>query len=186
MAVFSLKRKEYAAGCHIDLSPTLSQMDSIPHGDLLANFFKLLPMSARMQKISKWLAVVIIAGAVLWFGILPRVFGPVIRDTPMMREISRLHEICTKLVYYAEEHHSLAPDNAIGKSLDSLVSSNVISADDVSYIRDHQIEFRGFNPAKISADIAVFETVFTNTRIPRRIVGYSDGHVETYDLQKRQ
>jgi hypothetical protein len=145
-------------------------------------------MNAPAKKVAQWLIVVVIAGVVMWFGILPHVLysGPVIRNTPMMLEVSRMHEICTKLVFYADEHHSSAPGNTIGKSVGSLVAAGIISADDATYIREHQIEFRGFDPTKIGADIPVLETVFTYTQTPHRIVGYTDGSVVVYDLHKAQ
>ena len=112
--------------------------------------------------------------------------GPVVRDTPLIREISGMHQICTKLRYYADEHHTFPTGDATGKSVDSLVESGILSPDDAAYIREHHIEFHGFDPSRIADDITVLETVFTNTRSPRRIVGYSDGHVVAYDLHKTQ
>jgi hypothetical protein len=67
----------------------------------------------------------------------------------------------------------------LGKSVDELVAASILSVDDVAYIRKHQISFRGFDPNQISATVPVLETMFTNTGTPRRIVGYSDGHVES-------
>ena len=69
---------------------------------------------------------------------------------------------------------------------DELAAAGVLSADDVSYIRDHHVEFRGFDPGRIGGDVPVLERLFTNTSTPRRIVGYSDGSTVAYDLHKAQ
>ena len=124
----------------------------------------------------------------MWFGVLPRILysGPVFRDTPFTREYARIHEICAKLASYSYDHKAFPDGEATGRSIDGLLAAGIISADDAAYIRDHGIQFRGFDPARIGADIAVFETVFTNTTSPRHIVGYSDGSTVWYDLDKRR
>ena len=103
-----------------------------------------------------------------------------------MREISGMHQICTKLRYYADEHHTFPAGEATGKSVDSLVESGILSSNDAAYIHEHPITFHGFDPSRIGSDITVLDTVFTNTKTPRRIVGYSDGSVVTYDLHRTQ
>ena len=95
-----------------------------------------------------------------------------------------MHQIGTKLRNYADEHQTLPGAEQTGKSLDSLVAVGILSLDDAAFIREHHIDFRGFDPSRIASDIVVMETVFMNTKIPRRIVGYSDGSVVTYDLHK--
>jgi len=101
----------------------------------------------------------------------------------MMREISAMYHICTKLRHYADEHHAFPSGSASGKSVDSLVAAGILSVDDAVYMREYQIEFRGFDPSRIGPDIVVMETVFRNTKTPCRIVGYSDGSVVRYDLK---
>lgn len=139
-------------------------------------------MSAPVRIIVVCLVLAGLIGLVALF--LPS--GPVAKDTPLMREISAMHQIGTKLRYYADEHQTLPGGEKTGKSVDLLVTSGVLSLDDATYIREHHIEFRGFDPSRIGSDIVVMETIFTNTKTPRRIVGYSDGSVVTYELQTRQ
>ena len=110
--------------------------------------------------------------------------GPVARDTPFMREYARIHEICGKLTIYAQGNPSLSPTNISRMGIDDLAAAGILSRDDAEYIKEHVVQFRGFDPARIGADIPVFETVFTNMRVPRRIVGYSDGHVVWRDLKE--
>jgi hypothetical protein len=130
-------------------------------------------------------AITIIAvGCLLYSGILHS--GSTVRDTPLMRELSRIHELSGKLTFYADEHSAFAEGEKTGKSVEGLVAAGILSPEDAAYIHDNHIEFRGFDPAKIGADIAVFVTIFTNTSLPRRIVGYSDGSTVMYDLGKTQ
>lgn len=104
-------------------------------------------------------------------------------DTPLMREYSRIYQICVKLRYYAGEHYTFPDGTKTNKSIDGLVAVGALSTDDAAYIRDHQIEYHGFD-LSYDADTPVFETIFTNTRSPRRIVGFSDGHVTMQNLDK--
>jgi hypothetical protein len=140
-----------------------------------------------MQKFAVGFVVLVALASLTWFVILPHILysGPVARNTPLMQEIAGMHDICTKLDYYAEEHHTL-PGADTGKTLDSLVAAGILSEQDGGYLRDHHIEFRGFDPAGVGPDVVVLETVFTNTRSPRRIIGYADGHVVTKDLEIRK
>ena len=142
--------------------------------------------AALSQRIAVGLVGLIIATVIIRFAVLPHVLysGPVVRDTPLMREISSIHQICIKLRGYADEHPSFPSGTATGKRVDSLVTAGILSADDGAYINLHHIEFKGFDPSRISPDIAVVEVIFTNTEKPRRILGYSDGSVVTYDLHK--
>jgi hypothetical protein len=98
-----------------------------------------------------------------------------------MREYARIHEICGKLTIYAQENSSLPATNVSRMGVADLAAAGILSREDAAYIKDHDIQFRGFNPARIGAEIPVLETVFTNMRVPRRIVGYSDGHVVSRD-----
>jgi hypothetical protein len=129
-------------------------------------------MSATVRKVTVSLIVVISLVVAVCALILPS--EPVARDTPFMREYARIHVLCGKLL----------SGGAAGKSIDGLLAAGILSVDDATYIRDHHIQFHGFDPARIGADIAVFETICTNTTPPRRIVGYSDGSTVSYDLNK--
>jgi hypothetical protein len=131
-------------------------------------------MSARGQ----WLWGAAMAAVMLTYiyDMLPSRSAP---NTPFFREYKRVHDICSKLRVYADANPSSAATNMLGKSVDELAAAGILSADDVAYIRKHQISFMGFDPNQISATVPVLETMFTNTGTPRRIVGYSDGHVES-------
>ena len=137
-----------------------------------------------MRKVTIWLVLVIILGFVAYAVLVPS--GPVIRDTPFMREYSRIHQICSKLTLYAQEHPGSTGGSVSRMTADELAAAGILSLDDVSYIRDHHIEFRGFDPSRIGGDVPVLERLFTNTSTPRRIVGYSDGSTVAYDLHKSQ
>ena len=114
--------------------------------------------------------------------------GPISRtvDTPLMREYSRIHELCGKLWHYANDH-SAFPDGAkTNNSIEGLVAIGILSADDQAYIHDHQITYHGFDLSHIAANVPVFETIFTNTSSPRRIIGFSDGSATMQNLDKIQ
>ncbi len=125
-------------------------------------------MNASARKITHWL-IFVICVVVAVYALLPS--GPVIRDTPFIREYREFMS-CTVPVTQCED------------SIDGLLANGVLSADDATYIREHHIQFHGFNPARIGADVAVFETICTNTTPPRRIVGYSDGSTVCDDVLK--
>ena len=140
-------------------------------------------MATPLKRAGIWLVVTAVIVLIIGFLILPR--SPVVKDTPMIREISAMHQIGTKLRYYADEHQTLPGGEQTGKSPDSLVAAGILSLDDATYIREHHIEFRGFDPSRIGSDIIVMETVITNAdKVPCRIVGYSDGSVVRYDLHQ--
>ena len=140
-------------------------------------------MSTPLNKFGIWFVILAVVVLVVCF--FPQIRSPVVKDTPMLREISAMHDIGTKLRCYADEHQTLPGGEQIGKSPDSLVAAGILSLDDATYIREHHIEFRGFDPSRIGSNIIVMETVITNTdKIPCRIAGYSDGSVVRYDLHK--
>ena len=136
-----------------------------------------------IRKIVISILVAVLAVAVLAFIFLSR---PVSRtvDTPLMREYSRIHQICTKLRYYADEHSTLPDGVTTNASVDGLTAVGVLSAEDVAYIREHQIAYHGFDLSNMAADVPVFTATFTNTKLPRRITAYSDGHVAMEELDK--
>jgi len=105
------------------------------------------------------------------------------KDTPLMRVYSRLHQTCGKLRHYADEHSTFPGGAPTNGSIDTLVVSGILSADDEAFLRDHQVEYHGFDLSRIAADVPVFEMVFTNTKIPRHIISYSDGHTIMLDLE---
>jgi hypothetical protein len=140
-------------------------------------------MTARVKRFAVWPVPAIIIGVLACALLLPS--GPVIRDTPFMRELSRIHQICSKIGLYAQEHPASSEGNMSNMNVDDLAAASILSSDDATYIRDHHIQFRGY-PSRIAGDVPVLETIYTNTRIPRRIVGYSDGSTVSYDLRRTQ
>jgi hypothetical protein len=133
-------------------------------------------MGPRLQRTVLWSLLGAIGIWVIWFELWPR---SVLYDTPFMRELSRIHEIGGNITaYYTNK--ALA-----GGDIDGLLASKVISPDDAAYIRDHRIQFYGFDPARIAGDIPVFETICTNTSPPRRIIGYSDGSTSWHYAEKK-
>jgi hypothetical protein len=103
--------------------------------------------------------------------------GPV--DSPFVRQISAMQHICTKLRDFEYDHPVLKPEDMAGRSLTDYVALGVLSPQDVTYIRDHGIQFHGFDPKKIGGDVPVLEAAYGRFR--KRMVGYSDASVVTYD-----
>ena len=81
-----------------------------------------------------------------------------------MREYSRMHMLVTEVIT------SYTNKPVAGGNIDGLLASGAISADDATYLREHQVQFYGFDPVHNGADVRVFETICTNTKPPRRIV----------------
>ena len=95
----------------------------------------------------------------------------------------------------APSRHLLAPETApqparslfsplqpISLAFEAFVAAGILSTNDEAYIREHGIEFHGFDGTRTGADVAVFETVCNRTKPPRRITGYADGHAEYREL----
>ena len=120
-------------------------------------------------------------GLILW-QVMPSLFysGPVIRDTPFMREYNQVYRLTGKLVR-SELAPPKGPDS---KRIEALVATGVLSTNDAAYIRAHGIEFYGFDGTRTGADVPVFEAVCRNTKPPRRIISFADGHTESRELTK--
>jgi hypothetical protein len=125
-------------------------------------------MSARARKIIVWSVLVFVVGLVVC-ALLPT--GPIIRDTPFIREYARIHAICSKLRFYAEMHPGAGVDDLSSKSVDDLAAAGILSLDDAAYIREHSIAFRGFDPTRIGGAVPVLESY---SPIPGRRVVSSD------------
>ena len=108
-----------------------------------------------------------------------------VKDTPLMRAYSRLHQTCAKLRHYADDHSTFPGGASTNGSVDALVSAGILSADDAAFLRDQHVEYHGFDLGRIAADVPVFEMAFTNTSSPRRIVCYSDGHAVMLNLDTK-
>jgi hypothetical protein len=141
-------------------------------------------MSRRVRTILAWAFVGIAFGAVMYGLLAPS--GPRFRNTPFMQEYVRIHKICTNLRFHAEEHPTSAVHDFSGKGIDDLAAAGILSQDDAAYIREHRIEFFGFDPTRVTNDVPVLQSMFTNGATRRRIVGYSDGSTVAYNLETRQ
>jgi hypothetical protein len=106
-------------------------------------------------------------------------YGPRVVHTPFMTALSRIHDLCIKLRSYSETHSTFPDGTTTNSNLDGLVAVGALSADDLTYIRDHHISSYGFDLKHIGPDYIVFQTISTNTHPPRCILGYSDGSTRT-------
>jgi hypothetical protein len=136
-------------------------------------------MSATFRQSLFWTVLVVLVAVVLGVLLLPT--GPVIRDTPFIRDFDRIHQICSTLRFYADEHTNSPAAHMSAKSVDELATAGILSVDDVTFIRGHHVEFCGFDPSHIGGDVPVL--VATNVETFRRIVGYSDGSARYYELK---
>src|SRR5215813_7170550 len=90
-------------------------------------------MNPRVHAILAWLVVGIAFGAVMNGMLVP--LGPSrVRDTPFMREYTRIHKICTTLRFYAEEHPTTAVHDFSGQGIDNLAAAGILPQDDAAYI----------------------------------------------------
>jgi hypothetical protein len=103
-----------------------------------------------------------------------------------MGEYSRVHQICVKLLRYAEANPSSAAGDFSGKGIDDLAAAAILTQNDASYIREHRIDFFGFDPTRIAGDVPVLQSFITNSGGAHRIVGYSDGSTVAYTLEPRR
>ena len=108
------------------------------------------------------------------------------KDTPLMRRISSLHQIASKLRWYADEHSVFPNGTTVSSNLDGLVAIGVLSPEDAAYVRTNHIEYRGFDLGHVAPDAVVFKCAFSNTQSPCRVLAFSDGHVERRAFQKAQ
>jgi hypothetical protein len=137
-----------------------------------------------MKPFAMWLLAAISAVVVVGIVLFPQPISRV-KDTPLMRAYSRLHRTCGKLRYYADKHSVFPGGAATNGSIDNLVSVGILSLDDAAFLHDHQVQYHGFDLDRIAADVPVFEMVFTNTKTPRRIISYNDGHTVMSDLETK-
>ncbi len=107
--------------------------------------------------------------------------GPRVRNTPLMREYARIHALCGKVVLSTTPE----PIGSDSTNLNAFVRLGILTPEDAVFIREHNVKFYGFNSDNRSASVPLFETVFSNTRSPQRIVGYADGHTVMSDLEQR-
>ncbi len=108
------------------------------------------------------------------------------KDTPLMRRYSRVHQLSSKLRWYADEHSAFPDGTTVNSNLDDLVTFGILLPEEAAYIRTNQIEYRGFNLGRVGDDVVVFDCVFSNTPSPGRVTAYSDGHVVYRAFQRRR
>lgn len=96
-------------------------------------------MNLRRGTVVIWAVIAAAFLAVVYGLLVPS--GPRFRDTPFMREYTRIHKICTALRFYAEDHTNSAVSDFSGRSIDDLAVAGILSQDDATYIREHRIEF---------------------------------------------
>jgi hypothetical protein len=137
----------------------------------------------RNGKAGIWMLVVG-AGILVLCGVI--ISQPISRtkDTPLMRRISSLHQIASKLRRYADDHSVFPDGTAVSSNIDSLVAIAVLTPQDASYIRTNHIDYRGFDLGRVAADVVLFECAISNTQSPCRVTAYSDGHVVHRVFQK--
>jgi hypothetical protein len=137
-------------------------------------------MSTQKRIACACVALGVCAAIAIWlahrFGLLyPR---PVVRDTPFTREYDQVYRLTGKLVR-SELPPPKGPDS---KRVEAFVAAGILSTNDEAYIREHGIEFHGFDGTRTGADVVVLETVCNRTKPPRRITGYADCHAEYREL----
>ena len=154
------------------------------HESPVAQFLVVRCHSRAMKSFSIWIVAAVLAVVVAGFILLSQPISRA-KDTPLMRAYSQLHLTCGKLRHYADEHSTFPGGSHTNGSVDALVSAGILSAGDAVFLRDHQVEYRGFDLSRIAADVPVFEMVFTNTKTPRHIISYSDGHTIMSDLKTK-
>jgi hypothetical protein len=135
-----------------------------------------------MRKFAIWFSILAVLAVLIWL-LIPRSH---IIDSPFIRQISAMQQICKKLRDYNYDHPNLKPADVTNRGVTDYVAIGVLSTDDAAYIRDHNIIFHGFDPSKIAGDIPVLEAIYTKHQLQKRIVGYGDASVVTYDLGKTQ
>ncbi len=128
-----------------------------------------------MQKIGILLIIVVPVVLLVWwtggFGVSRTV------RSPFMAELNQVKQISVALSYYAEEHSN----DVAGKSIEAFIAAGVLSTNDANYMRDHQITFRGFNTNQ-NSPAPILEAIYNSRDLQRRIVGYSDGSVQAFNM----
>jgi hypothetical protein len=140
-----------------------------------------------MRRDISWSRIlVVVAGILALCGLIISQGGSHTKDTPLVRRMSSLHHIGSKLRWYADEHSVFPDGTAVNSNLDGLVAMSVLSPEDAAYVRTNHIEYRGFDLRHVAPDLVVFECVFSNTQPPYKIIAFSDGHVERRVFHKAQ
>jgi len=103
--------------------------------------------------------------------------------SPYIRQIKAMSEIGMKLRQYDLDHPALETDDLGTKSIDDLVTMNVLTAADAAYLREHDVTFHGYDPNRIGPDVPLLEAIYIRGKTKKRIVCYSDAHVGTSPVE---
>ena len=106
--------------------------------------------------------------------------GSHVQDTPFTREFNQVSRLARKVVL-SEVPPPKGPDS---KRIEAFEAAGILSSNDVAYVRQHGIEFHGFDGTRTGAGVLIFEAICKNTSPPRRIIGYADGHAEYRELRQ--
>ena len=109
--------------------------------------------------------------------------GSRVVSSPYIRHLKAMSEIAMKLRQYVLDHPALETDDLGTKSIDDLVTMNVLTAADAAYLREHDVIFHGYDPNHIAPDVPVLEAIYIRGKTKKRIVCYSDAHVETSPVE---
>ena len=111
-----------------------------------------------MRKPVAFVSIFLVLGAIVC--ILPPRSRPV--DSPFVRQISAMQQICLKFRDYRYDHPNLTAEGVTRRSVAEYVSTGILSSNDATYIREHNIVFHGFDPSKIAGDVPVLEAIYSN------------------------
>lgn len=137
-----------------------------------------------MRITGMWVLVALALAVALGLAFLSRPISRAV-DTPLMRELSRIHQLANKMRLYPDALAAAPGGVTNHPSMDGLVALGVLSADDATYIRDHQIKYYGFDLSRTGSDVPVLEATFSNSSSAWRIVGFSDGHAAMHQLVEK-
>ncbi|MCP5523616.1 MAG: hypothetical protein H7A46_18920 [Verrucomicrobiales bacterium] len=119
----------------------------------------------------------VLLGLIFWQGFFG---GSHVKDTAFTREFNQISLLACKVVN-SKIPPPKGPDST---RIEAFESAGILSSNDVAYVRQHGIEFHGFDGTRTGANVAIFEAVCTSTKPPRRIIGHADGHAECRELRR--
>lgn len=129
---------------------------------------------------SRWLVIVlmlILAGVSGVQIILPMLNGRH-DDVPFRAQLEEVFSMSKKLAAYAQAHSSSEEPSGVYDSVASLVAAGILSLEDERFIREHHIQYYGYDPMHFDTGTPVFELIYTNGAYVRRVIGFRDGHAE--------
>jgi hypothetical protein len=109
--------------------------------------------------------------------------GPRVTGSPRTKQLSTMKGIGVKLRNYAAEHDIATVGNLKGKTVEDLVAMEVMSSADAAYLREHQVQFYGYDSSEVSDRVPVFEAWYPLHAPSSRIVVYSDSSATIENLR---